>query len=642
MRLKLLLALFTFCTGVLVFVSAAYAQQDAEALEKAVQQLQAASPPPLAKAYEMNLPLALLAAKKLRLLETGQPLLGRDEITRQILDEGRSALQRARGGQLPTLVPGTLGELAYITENDGTVQPYYLYVPENYTPARKWPLIVFLHGYVPSITVLEPWLPSPQQCSLAGKYGCMLLIPYGRRNTDFQGIGETDVFAALEAVQRHFPVDHERLYLTGVSMGGMGAWNIALRHPGVFAAVTPMCGQTDMFRWWGWSREAMPPWKRWLVEWDNALDQVPNLRGQNVFVQHGAADTLIPVEQTKLMVTAAEQAGTPVKVHYFPDESHFIYFNDESYANAWSWVRQFTLQPNPRRVDFKCYSLAYNKAFWLKIVELSEWGKPGQVSAEVAADGKSVKITATNIAQLEIDTRQAGLTGQQLNYTWNGRTKSTPIKDGLARLWPQPIDPMGLSSIPPLMKRHGLCGPCEDVFNTRFLVVQGSGGNEEQKTQLATQIAKWCKEWDAFGDGLPAVKLDTAVTSQDIANCNLVLFGTPETNSILARIADRLPIKIADHCYAIDGKTYQGSDLGLVMCYPNPLNIGRYVLIYSGERYGEKCSINHKHDMLPDFTIFTTRSFGQDDVNDALCAGFFDMHWAVDRTLYWTQELPRL
>lgn len=630
-----LLAVFSLFAA----ISHCPAQDALEALQNELRQVQATAPAPLPRAYERNLPLAELAVKKTRLLGEGGATWGAD-LRGRIIAQGQAALRRARAGEDPRLGLGKLNELAYVTANDRTVQPYYLYVPPDYTPERKWPLIVFLHGYVPSITVLDPWIPSAEQYEVAGKHGCLLLIPYGRRNTDFQGIGEVDVLASLAEVRRWYPVDEDRVYLSGVSMGGMGAWNIALRHPGMFAAVTPMCGQTDMFRWWRWSRDEVEPWKRWLIEWDNALDQAANLRNGHFYVQHGEQDNLIPLEQTKLLLEAAERQGTPIEHHFFPDEGHFIYFRTDSYDNAWTWIKQFKAEPSPRRVDFKCYSLEYDRAYWLTVGALGQWGKPGEVTAEVAADGKTLAVRAENITALRVDVKQAGLPGGGFAYTWNGESGRATVVDGAARLASPKAGPQGAAGPLPLTKRHGLCGPCEEVFDGRFLLVQGTGGTEAEKADAARKVARWAKDWDEFGDGLPPVKLDTDVSEADVRDCNLVLFGTPRTNAVLGRIADRLPVKIGDHRYELAGKVFEGPDLGLVFCYPNPLNAARYVLVYSGESWGERLSVNHKHDLLPDFVVFTTGRFGRDDTNDALCAGFFDNYWQPCAETTWTPTPP--
>ena len=77
-------------------------------------------------------------------------------------------------------------------------------------------------------------------------------------------------------------------------------------------------------------------------------------------------------------------------------------------------------------------------------------------------------------------------------------------------------------------------------------------------------------------------------------------------------------------------------NLPVASWHPNPLYPQRYVLIYAGEPWGEKASVNHKHDLLPDFIVFTTRSFGRDDTNDALCAGVFGMNWELNPATTWT------
>lgn len=627
----------------IVLSAAASAQQQPPdpvlALQQAITAAQEAAPATPSPALARNLPIAQLALKKARLLGSGAFAGVPDSLRDRIVAQGQAALQRAKSGQMPPLAPGKLNELAYVTANDQTVQSYYLYVPSNYTPDKQWPLIVFLHGYVPSISVLDPWIPSPDQCDIAGKYGCLLLVPYGRRNTDFQGIGEEDILASTAEVCKWYPVDPDRIYLSGVSMGGMGVWNLALRHPGMYAAVTPMCGQTDMFRWWRWDREQTEPWKRWLIEWDNALDQVPSVRNQHIFVQHGLQDNLIPVEQTKLMVAAAEQAGTPIKAYYFPDEGHYIYFRTDSFDNAWSWQKDFRLERSPKRVDLKCYSLEYNSAYWLTVMDLEEWGKPGTVTAEVSADGKSLRITSSNVSWVSVDESAAGL-AEGYTCTWNdGPTVGVTVGFGgrsALLMRAKNLGARGPVNLGELRKRHGLCGPCEEVFDTRFLIVQGTQGTDEQKAELARQVAQWSKDWDDFGDGCPPVRLDSEITPQDIESANLVLFGTPQTNAVLAKVADKLPLGIGDHSYKVGERTFAGPDLGLVLCYPNPLNQKHYVLVYAGEAWGQKLSVNHKHDLLPDFEIFTTKSFGRDDTNDALCAGFFGMDWQFNASTTWT------
>lgn len=626
-------------------VSVCHAQQVGD-LQARLAQVEAASHDEANAAWMTNYPYARLQLRKAEAVQ--EHWYWRANAASQFVMGGLEALERLERGQAMYAVPGRQTELAYISANDHTAQPYHLYLPDDYDPSRPAPMIVFLHGYVPTTSILEPWTLQESVLQIAGRLGCIVLTPYARRNTDFQGVGEVDVFAAMEQVKRLYSVDESRIYLNGVSMGGMGAWTIALRHPGVFAAITPVAGQTEMFRWWGWDPEQMPAFRRWLVEWDNPYHLSRGMRSQRFFVQHGEHDQLIPAEQSRLMVQkAAERLDySSVECDEHTGADHFIYFNDETFEKAFTWQMQHQLDPSPWLVSFTTYSLEYDTAFYVTIEQFEQWGKPAWLNLLATPwierlTGAEVEVESENIARLSIDIARSPLENKSSYIVSHGTgLKTVKARDGRLIL-ELGQTPRAQSSFPPL-KRKGLCGPAEEVFDGSFIVVQGTGGNRAQNRQLAEKVERFACEWDEFADGRLRVKLDRNITEEDIADTNLVLFGRPQTNLILARMYFRLPIRIGDRRYAVGEREYAGDDLGLVMCYPNPLNPDRYVLIFAGEYWGERLSSNHKYDMLPDFIVFTTRRFAPEDgANQHLCAGFFDLNWQLcDRLTYVADPAP--
>jgi hypothetical protein len=226
----------------------------------------------------------------------------------------------------------------------------------------------------------------------------------------------------------------------------------------------------------------------------------------------------------------------------------------------------------------------------------------------------------------------------------NGEARSVvPSVDGSLTIAVEPgagVVPGGDTWLP--RKRKGLCGPVEEVFDGPFLVVPGTGGAGADQERVRRNAMTWIQEWDRFADGIPRIRVDSELTTAEIRAHNLVLFGGPETNSVVAAIAPRLPLRLGEESFGLGDESWTGRNLGAVLCYPNPLAPDRYVLIYAGELYGRNCGINHKHDLLPDFLVFRSDAFSFDETNEHLAAGYFDVDWQPAEDLTWTRSQDAL
>jgi hypothetical protein len=131
------------------------------------------------------------------------------------------------------------------------------------------------------------------------------------------------------------------------------------------------------------------------------------------------------------------------------------------------------------------------------------------------------------------------------------------------------------------------------------------------------------------GDAM--MKHDDAVTDEDISKSNLVLWGDPSSNKVLAKIADKLPIKWTKDGVEVGAESFSATHVP-VLIYPNPLNPKRYVVLNSGFTYREYDYLNNARQVpkLPDFavvdatTMMTPRLPGK-----IVTAGFFDEHWQL-------------
>jgi predicted peptidase len=184
---------------------------------------------------------------------------------------------------------------------------YLLFLPQDYTrqKSKRWPLILFLHGAgergtnlarvkvhgPPKIVKDQPDFPfvvvSPQ-CPSGQRWDSDLLV------------------ALLDDVIKKYRVDRARVYLTGLSMGGFGTWNLGLSHPERFAAIAPICGGGD-------------PLVLLLADprKSKALKSLP------VWAFHGARDSVVKLEESERMVNAMRQMGAAeVKLTIYPDAEH--------------------------------------------------------------------------------------------------------------------------------------------------------------------------------------------------------------------------------------------------------------------------------------------------------------------------------
>jgi len=132
------------------------------------------------------------------------------------------------------------------------------------------------------------------------------------------------------------------------------------------------------------------------------------------------------------------------------------------------------------------------------------------------------------------------------------------------------------------------------------------------------------------------VRDDTAITEADIAASNLVLWGDPGNNKVLALIADRLPIRWTKDAIAVGNARFPSATHALLLIYPNPLNPTKYVVINSGVTFREYDYLNNARQIpkLPDFAVIDTTTPPDDRwPGKVAMAGFFGERWELPEKL---------
>jgi len=194
----------------------------------------------------------------------------------------------------------------------GQSHHYQVFVPFSYTASQRWPVILFLHG---AGERGEDGL-LPTQVGLgtavrqnAARFPAIIVFPQVPAESIWSGTPALVAIAALEQVSREFQVDSDRVYLTGLSLGGNGVWYLAYRYPSRFAALVPICGFVTPF--FPTTRPFTP-----VVPADSgppfeALAR--QLRHVPTWIVHGEIDAAVPVEQSRQAAAAFKALGAPVQ-----------------------------------------------------------------------------------------------------------------------------------------------------------------------------------------------------------------------------------------------------------------------------------------------------------------------------------------
>ena len=201
---------------------------------------------------------------------------------------------------------------------------YWLYLPDDYNqkPRQQWPLMLFLHGAGERGTNLTTVLKhGPPKLAHEGKaFPFIIVSPQCPTN---QWWSAADLNRLLDNVIAKYRADKDRLYLTGLSMGGYGTWTLAGTNPEHFAALAPICGGGDP-------------------------SIAPRLRHLPIWVFHGAKDKAVPVRKSIEMVDALKAVGADVKLTIYPDAQHDSWTQTYDNPAFYDWLLRQRRRPAAR------------------------------------------------------------------------------------------------------------------------------------------------------------------------------------------------------------------------------------------------------------------------------------------------------
>jgi len=467
---------------------------------------------------------------------------------------------------------------------------------------------------------------------------CVVARPCGMGpGSVYQGPAEVDVFDAIEALSRCYPIDDDRICVMGGSMGGAATWYMASHYPDQFAAAAPFCGYCD-YRLWtkpGGFLMRTRPWEEYSWQSRGAAFRAENLSHVALWITHGEWDISIgggvPVEHSRRMSTALGELGIEHKYVEVPKCGHGCMM-EETLRPVLAWLCQQVRVTNPDRVRLVAHGLRHSRSHWVEVEQATVYGEPARVDAELTTPG-SLAVATENVQRLALGPHPGcGNTRVQLDaeiFDGMDLASGAVCFHRLEGQWARTDTP-----VPAGQKRRGASGPIGDVFLKPLRLVVGTIGGEHESSlirQMSQALPGYFKSHNGgvhrgVFDGESyydiAVVDDAAITDDELASCNLLCLGTPRSNSVLAGFGGRIPVELGETEIRLANRTYTGKQLGLSACFPSPANPERLVVVTGGVTPEAITGATHLHlQLLPDYLVW--------DGDEMLDWGFYDNAWEL-------------
>jgi pimeloyl-ACP methyl ester carboxylesterase len=517
-------------------------------------------------------------------------------------------------------------DLSFFSSADDTDQPYAVYIPDNFDETKKYPLVVFLHGawsnhrlglrrlfgvgnsqgydftkpgnipYETDVEASRYWPPFRPVDYIAA-------APLARGTAGYQGIPEQDVYDMIDDLKSRFLIDEDRVYLTGLSMGGGGTLWLGLTRPDVWAAIAPVC--------------PAPP--------QGTLALAGNAHNLPVHLFIGDKDQLYKTASE--WKAAFETEAARLDYAEYPGVGHNSWEWAYKDGFIFDWFSQFKRDLFPAEVRFTTKWFRYNKAYWVTIDDMVP-GEPATIDAKFTGSN-AVEIVSSGLDAftLSLKGHPQFSPGKGISVKVDGKDFTVKSPDAVSFTrsgdkWKNSRFTPGLTS-----KQKGAEGPLYAAVTGKHIYVYGTADNPSAEVLAARRAqAASAADWNGMGGRItvsPRVIADRDIRSSDYITSNLILFGTRETNAVIEKFADRLPVHL-------DPKA---GDYGLVYIFPMSR---RYIIVNSGlpwwtppketkSQTGYAFS-GTRIEMLKnwgDFILFRT---GPDDI---VTQGVFDNNWKL-------------
>jgi dienelactone hydrolase len=533
-------------------------------------------------------------------------------------------------------------KVTFVSDIDGSVQ-YYGLVPAKLLPGRAGPpgILLSLHG------------ASVEAIGQAGAYSpkswCHIVCPTNRRSFgfDWEDWGRLDAMEVLAHAKATLNHDPSRVWLTGHSMGGHGAWTVGAHFPDQFAAVGPSAGWESFWSYAGGGGHPpeykVSPILTRTANPSRTLLMKQNYAQQGIYILHGDADDNVPVTEARNMRDALKEFHKDLQYHEEPGAGHWWNRGNDDGADCVDWAPMMDMFARRRlpaagevmSVDFTTVCLGNSdKCHWVSVHMQQTQLEPSRVQLTAEPNRGRILGTTTNVRTLRVDLADILQPREHVVLELDGGSVDVPWPDD-GRLWVTRTNEGWQTSTPPSPRSKGphRYGVFKNAMRNRFILVYGTQGTEAEKAWMFNKARFDAEQWLYRANGSVDVVSDSQFDIEQFRDRDVVLYGNAATNSAFAILADA-PIALEKGKISLGGRVESGSDLAMLFCYPRADSDAASVCVVGGTgiegmRLTDRLAYFVSGAAFPD-VIFYGPEMLESGTGGVRMAGFFSEDWKVE------------
>ncbi|HTY57956.1 MAG TPA: prolyl oligopeptidase family serine peptidase, partial [Bacteroidota bacterium] len=544
---------------------------------------------------------------------------------------------------LRVVAPTDARRETFVSGIDGSVQYYALLPPVPGAGPDRKALFLSLHGAgVEAINQAGSYEPKTWGYLVAATNR----RPYGFSWEDW---GRMDALEVLDVALKKFPVDPERVYLTGHSMGGHGTWFMGATYPDRFAAIGPSAGWITFhtYRFSPAPVETAPV--KLMLQRASATSDLfalaENYKHYGVYILHGIDDDNVPIEQARMMVDRIKPFQKDFVFHEQPGAGHWWDVSPEPGNDCVDWRPMFDffarhIRPGAERlrsVEFSTENPGVSsRDAWLAIDAQEKQLSLSTARVHVDPGLHRVEGTTLNVARLAIDRSVFDADASAVVALDSQNVDVHPAAAQSGELWFERQNGKWRETSRPApgLKGARRYGTFKDAFRNRMALVYGTSGSAEENV-WAFERARFDAEklWyqgNASVDVLP----DTGFAPSREPDRNVILYGNSETNRLWKMLLADSPVNVGRGRVVAGKKTFRGRDICCIFVRPRRGSDVAIVGAVSGTGI-EGFRLSHMARYLepglglPDLTVFNADAKSGKDAG-ILLTGFFGLDWSLD------------